>query len=121
MNTILPWLPTLVTLLGAAVAWGSSQSRLDALAKDLETHRKAQEARDLAASTKLDKILDASSAHEIRITRTEDRLTHDIERLESLVEVTRDVQEAQARRIDALERELHLAPEPTERRRKPQS
>ena len=121
MNALIPWLPTIVTLLGAAGAWGASQSRLDALTKDLDTHRKAQEARDLAVSTKLDKILDASSAHELRITRTEDRLTHDCERLESLIEVTRDVQEAQVRRIDALERELHLSPEPTERRRKPQT
>jgi hypothetical protein len=121
MNTLLPWLPTIVTLLGAAGAWGASQSRLDALTKDLEAQRKAQEARDLATSTKLDKILDASGAHELRITRAEDRLTHETERLESLVEVTRDVLEAATRRIDALERELHLSPEPTERRRKPQT
>ena len=121
MNALIPWLPTIVTLLGAAGAWGASQVRQEAHAKEFEAYRKAQEARDLAVTTKLDKILDASGAHELRITRAEDRLTHDCERLESLIEVTRDVQEAQARRIDALERELHLSPEPTERRRKPQT
>jgi predicted transposase YdaD len=109
--TLQSWLPAIVALIGAAAAWGASQSRLATIERIIQE-------RDDKLDAKLDKILDRGQAHETRITRIEDRASAIDEKHEGLIEATRDALESAVRRIDAIERELRLAPESPNRRRK---
>lgn len=106
MQQLTTWVPTILALVGAAAAWGSSQARLDALSTALTSHRSDAAERDRSAAAKLDKLLDQQTALMQRLAKIESDREHDRDKAESQIEATRDVVDALALRVDAIERAL---------------
>ena len=106
MQSLTTWIPTVLALVGAAAAWGSSQARLDALSAALTSHRSDAAERDRTAVTKLDKLLDQQTALMQRLALIEATREHDRDKTESQIEATSDVVDALALRVEAIERAL---------------
>lgn len=102
--TLTTWLPTILALVGAAVAWGAFQARLDALSAALTSHRSDAADRDRSSAAKLDKLLDQQGTLVQRLVLIEANREHDRDKAESQIEATRAVVDALSLRVDALER-----------------
>lgn len=75
--TLTTWLPTILALVGAAVAWGAFQARLDALSAALTSHRSDAADRDRSSAAKLDKLLDQQGTLVQRLVLIEANREHD--------------------------------------------
>lgn len=100
-DELVRWVPAAITILGVAVAWGRSESKLAELTKSLTEHRDESRARDEARAADLSAV--AKDVRETRETlaRNEERhgaLAERVTRLEA-VDQRHEVEIRDARHI----------------------
>lgn len=112
MQDVLPWLPSMFALLGAAAAWGSTREQLTALRSQLDDHRRDATGRDASAQTKLDTLLSRHTELASRVAVLERDVTHRSDRSTEADTTLRAHLDALTDRVHDLERNT-VGPRPS--------